>query len=85
MVVLNTALRYRLRKGERMAAPNYRIIDGLKFMWDGKAYGSKTEAESVESGYKKDGFETKLFAEGPQFLVYTRRVVKEVKVEGAPA
>lgn len=61
-----------------------RLFDGRKYMWDGKTYGSDGEAKSTEEAYKKDGFETKIAQEGDQYLVYTRRVIKEVKVEGAP-
>lgn len=60
---------------------NYQIVDGKKFMWDGKQYETREVAEEVRSGYEKDGFETKIFDEDGKYLVYTRRVVKEIVVE----
>jgi hypothetical protein len=63
-----------------------RIINGKKFMWDGVAYASKEEAQGVLEKYKADNFEVELAEEENQFLVYTRRVVKEIVLEGpAPA
>lgn len=60
-----------------------RIFDGKKFMWDGKEY-EKGEAEKIVENYRKDGFEVETLEEGGKHFVFTRRVVKEVKVEGAP-
>ncbi len=59
-----------------------RIINGKKFMWDGVACASKDEAQSVLEKYKADNFEVELIEEENQFLVYTRRVVKEIVLEG---
>ncbi len=67
-------------------ANSSRIINGKKFMWDGAAYASKEEAQGVLEKYKADNFEVELIEEESQFLVYTRRVVKEIVLEGpAPA
>jgi len=63
---------------------NVRIIDGKKFMWDGEDYESESAAQENVSKYSKDGFETKLIDEGGKYIVYTRRVVAEVVVEGEP-
>jgi hypothetical protein len=63
---------------------NVRIIDGKKFMWDGEDYESESVAKENASKYSKDGFETKLMNEGEKYIVYTRRVVTEVVVEGEP-
>ena len=40
----------------------------------------------VETGqkYKDDGFEVELVEEDNQYFLFTRRVVKEVVVEGQP-
>lgn len=63
-----------------------RIINGKKFMWDGVVYPSQEEAQGVVEKYKKDNFEVEFVEEENQFLVYTRRVVKEIVLEGeAPA
>lgn len=57
-------------------------IEGRKYMWDGCSYESKKSAEETEEKYKKDGFQAKIVEENGKFLIYTRREVKEVKVEG---
>lgn len=62
---------------------NVKILDGKKYLWDGRSYNDKGSAEQAEASYRKDEFETAVLKEGEQYLVYTRRVVKEVKVEGS--
>jgi hypothetical protein len=52
-----------------------RIVQGRKFMWDGRAYASAEEAEQAKKGYEADGFETWTGQEDGSFLVYTRRAV----------
>jgi len=59
-----------------------RTFNGKKFMWDGKAYPNEKEGKEIAQKYRGDGFETELVEEGNQFFVFTRRVVKEVAVEG---
>lgn len=67
-------------------ADSSKIIDGKKFMWDGAVYPTKEEAQAVVEKYKTDNFEVELVEEESQFLVYTRRVVKEIVLDGpAPA
>lgn len=61
-----------------------KIIDGKKFMWDGVEYKDDNEARSVMEKYKSTGFEARLIKEESKFYIFTRRVVAEVKVEGAP-
>jgi hypothetical protein len=63
-----------------------RIINGKKFMWDGVVYTSKEEAQNAVEKYEKDNFKVELVEEEKQYLVYTRRVVAEIVLEGkAPA
>jgi hypothetical protein len=62
-----------------------RIIDGMKFMWDGIDYGSAEEAEAAMAGYSAASFETRMLEEDGTLHVYTRRVVKDVVVEDSPA
>ena len=57
-------------------------IEGKKFMWDGYINKSESEAMKVESGYRENDFETRILQEENTFLVYTRRVVTDVVVEG---
>jgi hypothetical protein len=61
---------------------NVRYEDGKKFMWDGKEYATEDEAKGVADGYAGDGFDIFNLSEEGKFFVYTRRVVKEVVVEG---
>jgi hypothetical protein len=56
-------------------------FEGMKFMQDGKVYSSKADAEKAMESYRNDGFDVRLLEEGGKFLVFSRRVVKEVKVE----
>lgn len=63
---------------------NFKIIDGKKHMWDGEDYESESAARENIAKYSENGFETKLIEEEGKYLVYTRRVVTEVKVEGEP-
>ena len=64
-----------------MTAQNI-FFDRRKFMWDGEAYESVAAAEAKQKGYEAQGFETQRFEEEGQALVYTRRVVKEIVIEG---
>ena len=61
-----------------------KIINGKKFMWDGSNYPEKENASEIAQKYKNDGFETEVLEEGSKFFIFTRRVVKEVVVEGNP-
>lgn len=61
---------------------NFKIIDGKKYMWDGEKYESESAAQENITTYGKNGFETKLIEEDGKYLVYSRRVVTDVKVEG---
>lgn len=65
-----------------MDIPLARKLEGKKFMWDGGTHATEEEAEQVMHGYEKDGFETRMFRENGQYLVYSRRVAAEQKAEG---
>lgn len=58
-----------------------KVIDGKKFMWDGKVYSTKEEAEAVKSAYERDNFEVQIITAEDKYLVYSRRAVKEIIVE----
>ena len=58
--------------------------ESSKFMWDGEIYESAAEAEGKKKEYEGKEFEVRVFEKEGKHLVYTRRVVKEVIVEGAP-
>ncbi|MCP4201484.1 MAG: hypothetical protein GY769_06055 [bacterium] len=67
-----------------MAEPKARIIDGKKFMWDGREYESRAEADGARKEYEKESFETRIVEEDEKLEIYTRRVASEVVVEGSP-
>ena len=59
-----------------------KMQEGKKFMWDGRTYESEEKAKEIEENYKKEGFETLIIQEGNDSLVYTRKVVTEIVLEG---
>lgn len=60
------------------------IINGKKFMWDGVVYESEKDAQDAKKTFEAEGFEVELVSIDSQPLIYTRRVVKEIVVEGEP-
>lgn len=61
-----------------------KIFNGRKFMWDGESYSDEKSAQEVAQKYKNDGFEIESLNKEGKFFVFTRRVVKEIIVEGQP-
>ena len=59
-----------------------KIINSKKFMWDGVVYESEKEAQDTMQKYKDDNFEVEMKEEEGKHLLYTRRVVTEIVVEG---
>ena len=59
-----------------------RYHNGRKFMWDGVEYDDKKAAAAAEVKYKEKNFEVLTVSEGGDVLVYTRRIVTEVVVDG---
>jgi hypothetical protein len=59
-----------------------RIINGKKFMWDGVVYESKEKAQEVMDKYQKDNFNVELIEDETHYLLYTRRVVTKIVLEG---
>jgi hypothetical protein len=57
-------------------------IDGKKFMWDGRKYDNEETVKNIENAYANEGFETRIVEEEGKYNIYTRRVVKEVVVDG---
>jgi hypothetical protein len=63
-----------------------KMINSKKFMWDGVVYESEKEAQDTMKKYKEDNFEVEMKEEEGKYLLYTRRLVTEIVVEGeAPA
>jgi len=67
-----------------MEIENYKIIDDKKFMWDGKVYETDSDAKNVMGEYEKDNFEVRMLENEGKHILYTRRAVIEVVVEGPP-
>ena len=53
-----------------------------KFMWDGIDYPSKEKVLEKIQTYKKNGFEVETLEESGKVYLYTRRIVKEILVQG---
>jgi hypothetical protein len=63
--------------------PDIAMFDkGAKFMWDGALYETRESAEAAQCEYEGSAFETRLVEEQGAFLVYSRRVVTEIVLEG---
>jgi len=61
-----------------MSVPNARVAAGKKFYWDGNEYPDRAVAATAQAAYERDGFETCLAEGEGSFLVYTRRVVRQM-------
>ena len=61
---------------------NFKMIESTKYMWDGETYENENLAQEARIRYEEKGFETRLLEEEGQYLVYTRRVVTEIEIEG---
>jgi len=59
-----------------------KLVDGKKFMWNGQEYTDRDSAEQVKETYLKDGFEVLIFEEEDKFMVYSRRLVTEIVLDG---
>jgi len=59
-----------------------RYFEGKKYFWDGGEYDSEQSAKAKEKEYSDNGFEVRVWQGEGAMLLYTRRVVKEVVVEG---
>ncbi len=59
-----------------------RFFESRKFMWDNVEYPDMAAARVAAETYERDGFETRVVEEGDSALVYSRRVVSEIVVEG---
>ena len=59
-----------------------KMINSKKFMWDGVVYESEKEARDTMKKYQDDNFEVEMKEEEGKHLLYTRRLVTEIVVEG---
>ena len=53
-------------------------------MWDATVYESEKEAQDMKQKYETDNFEVEMLEEENKYLLYTRRVVTEIVIEGDP-
>ena len=56
--------------------------EGDKLMWDGELYETHEAAEANRKEYADHDFETQLVEQEGKSLVYSRRVVTEIVLEG---
>ena len=59
-----------------------KIINGKKVVWDGVEYETEKETQELKKKYEDDNFEVELVEEEGKYLLYTRRVVTEIVLEG---
>ena len=55
-------------------------IDGKKFLWDGEVFATREDASRQSESYKNGNFEVQMVEVSGSYLLYTRRVVKEIIV-----
>ncbi len=65
-----------------MDVEQVKYVDKDKYMWDGVIYEAQEEAKSKEAEYEGNNFEVQLFEQDGKYLLYTRRVVTEIVLEG---
>ncbi len=65
-----------------MEAELAKYVDKDKYMWDGAIYETEEEAKKKKSEYEENDFQVQLFEQEGKYLLYTRRVVKEIVLEG---
>ena len=63
---------------------NYIVVENRKYLWDGETYENAEDAQDKIAEYEKEHFETRLVEDDCQFLVYSRRVVTDIVLGGAP-
>ncbi len=65
-----------------MEVEQVKHVDREKYMWDGAVYETEEEAKSKKSEYEKNDFQVQLVEQEGKCLLYTRRVVTEIVLEG---
>ncbi len=67
-----------------MNVEQVRYLAKEKYMWDGAVYETQDDAEKRKSEYESNKFQVQLFEQEGKYLLYTRRVVTEIVLEGQP-
>ncbi len=65
-----------------MEVEQVRFVDKEKYMWDGAVYETEEEANSKKNEYEENDFQVQLVEQEGKCLLYTRRVVTEIVLEG---
>ncbi len=61
-----------------------RWFESRKFMWDGRVYASRDEAERTAAVYEGEKFEVRTVEEEGHLVLYTRRAVAAGPTTGSP-
>ena len=67
-----------------MDIENVRYEGSSKFMWDGEIYEDRASMKSKKEEYTGKNFEVLIFEQDGNYFLYTRRVVKEIVLDGPP-
>ena len=62
-----------------------KMFDGKKYMWNGQEYRGRDSAEKAKENYVQDGFEVEIVQDNSNYLVYSRRLVTEIVLDGEGA
>jgi len=65
-----------------MEVEEVKHLENEKYMWDGAIYDTEEEAENKKTEYQEKDFQVQLFEQEGKYLLYTRRVVTEIVLEG---
>jgi len=65
-----------------MEVEEVKYVDKDKYMWDGIIYETEEEAKKKKEEYEGSEFQVQLFEQEGKYLLYTRRVVTEIVLEG---
>lgn len=65
-----------------MEVEEVKHLENEKYMWDGAIYDTEEEAENKKTEYQEKDFQVQLFEQEDKYLLYTRRVVTEIVLEG---
>jgi len=65
-----------------MEVEEVKHLENEKYMWDGAIYDTEEEAENKKAEYQEKDFQVQLFEQEDKYLLYTRRVVTEIVLEG---
>ncbi len=52
-------------------------FEGKKFLWDGRRFETEDQASREAKAYEDNRFEVRTLGSAGDYLLYTRRVVKE--------